>query len=130
MPKRPMNRPPLVSDEAPIVIYHRIFAREDHDTSVRKLWNLLVKAQTQRPNAQRHLMLDIDGHRNAKGGFDTDMLDLQTQFVTVVMSRFLTEITMPLGGHMKRTKPQENDFPPSIDIRDAGPAPKGHPLNP
>jgi hypothetical protein len=124
-----MNKPPLVSDESLVVIYHRVFAHEDHDTSVRKLWNLLVNTQTQRPDVPRHLMLDIDGHRNAEGCFDRDMFDLQTQFVIGEMSRFLTEIAMPLGGRIKRTKPQENDFPPSIDIRDAGPAPKGHPLH-
>lgn len=103
----------------PAFIYHRVYAHENHDVSVTKLWNLLVKTQTHSPNAPRHLILDIDGHRNKNGGFDLDMYDLQTQFIRGHMSKFLTRITTPLGGTVKCTNPQNNDVPKIIEITKA-----------
>lgn len=112
-----------------VVIYHRVRAREDHDSTVRALWKILHYAQTKFPNQDRQLLLDIEGHRNPAGVFDTDMFDVQTQFVVGVLMNFLKEARTPVGV-FQNTHEQNNDVPEQLDVLAGGPAPKGHPLNP
>jgi hypothetical protein len=44
------------------------------------------------------LYLDIDGHRNAAGGWDHDMYELQRHFILGFMSEYLSAIHVPLGS--------------------------------
>jgi hypothetical protein len=100
----------------PAAIYHRVYAHEGFDEAAQTLFKLVKMAQQEQPNKERVLFLDIDGHRNEQGGFDTDMVELQTQFLMGFLSRFLTEISCPLGT-VKNTKVQENDIPEVLNIR-------------
>jgi hypothetical protein len=100
-------------------IYHRVYAHEGFDEAAQTLFKLVKKAQEVQPNKKRMLFLDIDGHRNEQGGFDTDMFELQTQFLMGFLSRFLTEFSCPLGAG-KNTKVQENDIPDVLNIHSAG----------
>jgi hypothetical protein len=100
-------------------IYHRVHSHEGHDETAQKLWALVIEAQNSNPNVPRHLILEIDGHRNSKGGFDSEMLDLQNQFILEYLGRYLTEITMPLIS-IKNKRAQCNDIPPMLAIVDGG----------
>jgi hypothetical protein len=61
-------------------IYHVVFVLEDFDQTVFHLLLLIQRAQRNYPGQKRNLYLDIEGHRNASGGFDNDMLELQKEF--------------------------------------------------
>jgi hypothetical protein len=98
-----------------IAIYHYVFMHEDFDVSATILFNLIKSAQAQFPNRARHLYLDIEGHKNSSGGYDSDMFELQTEFVLGFLSKYLTEIHTPLY-HTKNPKLQSNDVPEALSI--------------
>lgn len=94
-----------------IALYHRIWQHETFHDAVKVLFRLLRWAEDEWPGAPRHLYLDIDGHRNDAGGFDTDMYELQFEFVTKFLSRFLTTFGTPLSGGRVKVATQHNDVP-------------------
>lgn len=98
-----------------ICLYHRIMRRENFETAANDLFNLLKNAQAAYPNKARILYLDIDGHRNAEGGFDEDMLELQKEFGTGFLLQYFTEIYFPLIS-LKNAKGQNNDIPQVLVI--------------
>jgi hypothetical protein len=104
------------SDEA-IAIYHVVYTHEGFEESAQVLFRLVQDAQRQQPGKRRNLFLDIDGHRNSDGGFDSDMHELQKDFVLGFLSQFLSEIHAPLF-HAKNPKPQSDDIPPELTIQD------------
>jgi hypothetical protein len=104
------------SDRA-VAIYHVVYAHEGFEESAQALFRLVQNAQRQQPGKKRNLFLDIDGHRNNEGGFDSDMHELQNEFVLGFLSQFLSEIHAPLF-HAKNPKPQSDDIPPELIIRD------------
>jgi len=109
----------IVSEDRKVAIYHVVYAREDFDAAAQVLFALVQRAQADVPGRARHLFLDIDGHRNTKGGFDNDMFELQSEFLMKVLLPFLTEVTAPFGV-MRNTKPQQNDIPPELRIERIG----------
>jgi len=106
------------------VIYHRVFAHEDFDHTAHVLLRLLRNAQRTRPGAPRYLYLDIDGHRNADGGFDEDMFELQSKFMAEFLLQFLTRAELPLGS-IRNRKPQNDDIPAELNILKVDPPPDG-----
>ena len=69
------------------------------------------------PGKKLKLFLDIDGHRNSNGGFDTDMLELQKDFLLEFLGQYLTEIHAPLIK-VRSEKPQLNDVPPELIVQE------------
>jgi hypothetical protein len=65
------------------------------------------------------LYLDIDGHRNRDGGFDSDMFELQQHFILGFLMQFLTEVNMPLAAGVRRrdASPQSEDIPEELTIQ-------------
>jgi hypothetical protein len=57
--------------------------------------------------------LDIEGHRNRNGGFDPDMLQLQSKFATEFLLQFLSRAVMPLAT-IDNPNPQNNDLPDEL----------------
>jgi len=98
-----------------IAIYHAIYAHEDFKTAATALFELVKTSAARCPGKKRVLFLDIDGHRNSRGGFDADMLELQKEFMFDFLGQFLTEMNMPLGTYRKVT-PQSNVFPDGLEI--------------
>ena len=105
-----------------IAIVHRVLAHEDFDETARILLKLLNDAQSKFPGANRYLYLEIDGHRNSKGGFDQDMLELQTKF----MGEFLIGADTPLAK-LKNPKPQNNEIPKELNLIKIDPPASGRP---
>lgn len=98
-----------------VAIYHVVLAEEGFAAAARMLMKLIAMAQETSPNQARVLCLDIDGHRNKNGGFDHDMLELQTKFMCEMVAPYLTEIYMPLGV-LINSKMQKNDVPQDLAI--------------
>lgn len=101
-----------------VAIYHRVREDEGFTKSATKLLALVKKAQKARPGLPRVLYLDIEGHRNPKGGYDKDMLELQKEFVIGFLADFLSGFHLPLCG--AKTKTQSDDIPDEIIISEGG----------
>jgi hypothetical protein len=103
-----------------IAIYHRVYVREGFDEAAQTLFRLVREAQRTSPGVERVLYLDIDGHRNEAGGFDSDMFELQQHFVLGFLLQFLTEVNMPLAAGVRRKadSPQSDDIPEALTIQD------------
>lgn len=99
--------------KAGIAIYHVVFADENFETAASVLFRLVSGAQKAHPNRRRYLYLDIDGHRNEEGGFDSDMFELQKHFLIGFLGGYLTELSTPLI-HVRNEKLQRNDVPSEL----------------
>lgn len=102
-------------DEKKIGVYHRIMKRENFEVAAKDIFQLLVKTQKEHPNEPRVLYVDIDGHRNERGGFDADMLELQKEFGVGFLAQFFQEVHFPLGS-VKNPGKQNNDVPEKLEI--------------
>jgi hypothetical protein len=109
-----------------IAIAHRVLAHEDFDETARILLKLLNDAQSKFPGANRYLYLEIDGHRNASGGFDQDTLELQTKFMEDFLIQFLIGADTPLAK-FKNPKLQNNEIPKELNLIKIDPPPAGGP---
>jgi len=90
-----------------IALYHIVFKDEDFKTAANHLYEIVKHAQAEGPNQGRVLFLDIEGHRNKKGGFDRDMFELQKEFIIGFLIQFLTEVHTPLY-HLINPRLQNN----------------------
>ena len=102
-------------EEKRLALYHRVMRRENFEKAAKDLFYLLQTAQKKSPNHPRFLYVDIDGHRNKKGGFDGDMLELQKEFGLGFLAPFFTEVHFPLIS-VKNPNEQCNDVPTKLDI--------------
>ncbi len=98
-----------------VAIYHNIFSYEGFGESARILIDLIKESQKDRPNHKRFLYLDIQGHRDDTGAFDSDMFELQRNFILGFLMPYLTEAHLPLIS-VKNKYPQKNDFPHEVAI--------------
>ncbi len=98
-----------------MAIYHVIRKKEGFEKSANILYMLVKKAQEKCPNGKRMIYLDIEGHRNKKGGFDHDMFELQKHFILDFLMKYISEVSMPLGRFINE-KEQINDLPDKLNI--------------
>jgi len=100
-----------------IALYHLVYADEGFEESAQALFRLVQRAQRVRPGKERKLFLDIEGHRDDEGAFDSDMLELQEHFLLGVLARYLSEIHCPLVT-ARNPDPQDDEIPPLLAIQD------------
>lgn len=100
-----------------VAIYHVIYEEEGFEESAQNLFELVKQAQSLSPGKKRKLFLDIEGHRNKASGFDSDMLELQKEFLLGFLHTYLSEIHSPLGDTINPT-PQDNEIPPELILMD------------
>ena len=105
-------------DQAGVALYHRVLRRENFEKAAKDLVSLVYAAEKKEPGKPRTLYLDIDGHRNAQGEFDADMLELQEEFGLRFLLPFLTEVHFPLISDRNKN-PQRNDVPERLEISHA-----------
>ncbi len=105
-------------DQAGVALYHRVMRRENFEKAAKDLVSLVYAAEKKEPGKPRTLYLDIDGHRNAQGRFDADMLELQKGFGLRFLLPFLTEVHFPLISDRNKN-PQRNDVPERLEISHA-----------
>lgn len=101
--------------EDSIILYHRVMRRENFEKAAKDLFDLLRIAQVKSPNINRILYVDIDDHKNSKGGFDHDMFELQQDFGVGFLGKFFSEVHFPLIDFIN-PNPQCNDIPADLSI--------------
>ena len=104
------------TDERAVALYHVVHAYETFEEAAQALF-VFRNAEGKQPGKSRRLFLDIEGHRNEHGGFDDDMQELQQGFLTTFLSRYLSEIHLPLC-QLKNANPQDNAIPPELRMED------------
>jgi hypothetical protein len=114
---RHLDDPPA---EKAIGLYHAVYPNEEFDEAATALFELVREAEQRSPGQRRILYLDIDGHRNDKGGYDPDMHELQTHFILEFLMPFLAEAHLPIGLRVANPEPQRDDIPNMLEIRPAG----------
>jgi hypothetical protein len=102
-------------DDRGVALYHVVLPHEGFEAAARVLFQLVRRAQDVKPGARRMLFLDIEGHRQADGGFDADMRELQQEFLLDVLAPFLTEAHCPLVT-LRNPHPQDDDLPDELVI--------------
>ncbi|MEV8451820.1 HNH endonuclease [Streptomyces sp. NPDC052095] len=90
---------------------------EDFTKCATRLFTILKQAAATAPGAPRHLFLDVQGHRNAAGGFDADAVEIMQEFLLGFLGPYLTEISTPLF-QVRNPGPQREDVPDALNIRD------------
>jgi hypothetical protein len=115
--RRHRDDPPA---EKAIGLYHAVYPNEGFNEAATALFELVRGAEQRSPGRRRVLCLDIDGHRNDKGGYDLEMYELQTHFVVDFLMPFLAESYLPIGLHIANPKSQRDDIPDMLEIRPAG----------
>ena len=75
------DRSKIDTDDRYAALYHVVHEHEGFAESAQNLFKMVQRAQQLQPGRKRVLFLDIEGHRNSNGGFDADMLELQTDFL-------------------------------------------------
>ena len=98
-----------------VALYHRIMRRENFEKAAKDLFDLLKTAQIKTPNIDRVLYVDIDGHKNSQGGYDSDMLELQKEFGIGFLGKYFKEVHFPLI-EFKNPNPQCNNIPKGLEI--------------
>jgi hypothetical protein len=110
------DRSKIDTDERYAALYHVVYAREGFEEAAQHLFKMVQRAQELQPDRKRVLFLDIEGHRNSKGGFDSDMLELQKDFLIGFLGRFLSEIRCPLA-HLRNPGEQDNEIPGTLIVQ-------------
>ncbi len=101
-----------------VALYHVMRAEEDFETTADILFQIVKKAAREFPGRPRYLFLDVEGHRNAAGGYDADAYELYSSFIPGYLGQFLTEI--PLINGRARRDGQREDMPDHLVISRGG----------
>jgi hypothetical protein len=107
--------PGAATAPTPLVLYHCVYADEGFKDAALALFDVVAYAQRTFPGAERHLFVDIEGHRMPNDAFDGDMFELQNEFLLGFLMHFLTEARVPLI-HVRNPKPQQEDLPEELRI--------------
>ena len=79
-----------------VALYHVVYRHEGFDQAAQDSshWCETLKQGAQQATPT---FLDIEGHRNEQGSFDSEMLELQEHFLVGFLGQFLSEIHCPLA---------------------------------
>lgn len=108
------NKKGVIRQNGAVAIYHQVYAHESFEDTANILFALIKEAHQKYPNKDRILYLDIEGHKNIDGGFDSDMFELQKDFILGFLMQFLAEVRLPLVS--VRNNHQINDIPDELNI--------------
>jgi len=98
-----------------VSVYHVVEQEDDFDHAAQDVFTLLKEAQTRFPDWPRVLYLDIEGHLDALGRFEDDVVELQQEFLIASLGRYFTALDMPLVSVLN-PDPQQNDVPDELKI--------------
>ncbi|MER6208598.1 hypothetical protein [Streptomyces sp. NPDC001642] len=74
-----------------IALYHDMRVEEDFTKCATRLFSILGLAAEKSPGAPRYVYLDVQGHRNAAGGYDADALEIIREFLLGFLGPYFTE---------------------------------------
>ena len=72
-----------------LTLYHCVYSTEKFNDAAHALFDLVAYAHRTFPGAERHLFVDIEGHRMPNDAFDGDMFELQKDFLLGYLMHFL-----------------------------------------
>ncbi|MFF0427126.1 HNH endonuclease [Streptomyces sp. NPDC004520] len=113
----PPEKPGVDGTTKGIALYHDMRVEEDFTKCATRLFSILKQAAASNPGAPRYLFLDVQGHRNAAGGFDADAFEIIHEFLLDFLGPYLTEISTPLY-RVRNPEPQREDVPDVLNIQD------------
>lgn len=99
------------------VLYFTLYGYEDFETGAHGIVKILNEAQTRFPGLKRHLVLSIEGHREADGTFEMEAQELQISFVVRAIHWYFTRITCPMYDKLMKG-PQNDDVPETLIFTD------------
>ncbi|HBV88085.1 MAG TPA: hypothetical protein DEF42_15860 [Desulfosporosinus sp.] len=105
-----------MENEKKVAIYHVVRRNENFEETANSIFQMVKDTERNFPSKQRVLYLDIEEHRNSPGGFDSDMLELQKDFIVGFLLPYLSEVNMPLGS--VKNPDQNNDIPDELQINE------------
>ncbi|WP_331448029.1 HNH endonuclease signature motif containing protein [Streptomyces xanthochromogenes] len=98
-----------------ILIYHDMAVYENFERCARRIFEVVKNAQRRMPGKPRHLLLRVQGHRNAAGGFDHDALEIIQNFTLKYLLPYLTQVTTPFHT-IENNRRQRDDLPDELRI--------------
>ncbi len=98
-----------------VSLYHVVASHHTFEQAAQALFALVQEAQQRFPDWPRILYLEIDGHLDALGRFEGDMVELQQEFLFSAVAPFLTALDTPLVSALNPEK-QRNDVPGRLNI--------------
>ncbi|MGI5203261.1 HNH endonuclease [Spirillospora sp. CA-108201] len=119
--KRTQNQKTKGPSDKGMVLVHRMWVEENFERCAQGIFQNIRGAQEKFPGKERHLYLDIAGHRNDAGGYDWDAYELMKHFIPDFAMQYLTSANTPFY-RMENTESQSNDVPEALVI---GPAEDG-----
>ena len=99
-----------------VLLSHRVSAKDDFAQAAHDVFSLLRVAQAEHPGVPRRLMIDIDGHKGDRAGFDPDFFEFQQEFMLGAMGRFFSRIEMPLTGDLINPEPQDDNIGDGLQV--------------
>jgi hypothetical protein len=98
-----------------------VYQQDGFEQAATALFALVRRAERAHPGKRRVLYLDIEGHRNAQGAYDHEMVELQQEFLFGCLLPYLSEVYLPVGLHVTNPHPQRADLPDKLVIKPAEP---------
>lgn len=104
--KKPVNKGDMVA------IYHTMYKNEGLKKTAEIIFGLLRKAQKEKPNKPRAIILVIEGHRLKNKAFDKEAWGT-IKWLISDMNKYFTTLITPFH-EMENLKPQVNDIPKEL----------------
>lgn len=99
-----------------VSLYHIVGPDDSFEKAADDLFDLLKEAQRRYPDWPRSYYVDIRGHVDETGRFESDFVELQQEFFFSTMASFVTALELPLTGPLLNPDPQRNDLPDELVI--------------
>ena len=96
-----------------LALIHSVKEHTKLEEAAQAIFEIVQKAEKEHPGKPRILILEIEGHRTEKNTFDTEMFNLQKNFIQKMMLQYLSEARMPLID-LKNKNKQRSDLPTGI----------------
>ncbi|MHC3821521.1 HNH endonuclease signature motif containing protein [Streptomyces sp. DT9] len=93
-----------------IILYHDMAVYENFERCAPRIFEVVSKAQRERPNAPRILYFRVQGHRNSENGYDRDAWEMIRHFLPDVALPYLTELHTPM--YMAKNPRRQDDRVP------------------
>lgn len=98
-----------------IALYYWVNEETTFEEAALDILKLLNEYSNQSQYQDRILYIDIEGHVDSNGMYDSDMNELQHQFITDFLLQYFIEINTPIKKYIN-SKAQNNDIPNEFRI--------------
>lgn len=113
-----LDRKITMKDNSSVMISHNMLPHDNFYITAYHIFDLLKKTQKDHPFRSRIFSLSVEGHRNSKGGFDKDAIEIIQEFCYTFIFPYITEYINPFH-HVENPYPQINNLPEKLFIGDS-----------